>query len=339
MFDMKKLTWLVLIFFILLVIPVKSHIVYPTDDAFISAISTSWNTGSENYLRLANAGFPYIERAYLKFDIPEPCPAKLNIFHTLSASGANITLFTSNNDWNENTLKWNNQPCDDYINYSIVYWFNGTDHLCNSKTYYCIHTGNDYYPLDDYNFIQTYNGCAKIYSFPVTTSWGDSKIINYSNSYPYIITNWTSYGRIVYSLELGNMTKGNITFMLSLDENSVSNGDFQYFASKESDGYVDYEYFGDIRPSITLDCETDPLETITTTSTTSTISTTTTTSTSTTSTTSTTTTTTTTTTPPTRIPPPIKRKWTCWYESKCAFHVVSHKTFYLCKPIKKCGYK
>jgi hypothetical protein len=90
----------------------------PTDDAYVSSISPTWNFGLSPYpLNIYTDGYDIY--SYLKFDLSSipngyvvtQATLHLNMYvHTISGTGAMAELHQANPNWSEGTIKWENQP-------------------------------------------------------------------------------------------------------------------------------------------------------------------------------------------------------------------------------------
>jgi len=90
--------------------------IYPTDDAYIEKENPNTNFGSALSLRVGDEPSHGTDRSYLKFDLSSLngktiSSAKLSIFATPSEGTAKL-YSVSNNNWNEETLTWNNKPAE-----------------------------------------------------------------------------------------------------------------------------------------------------------------------------------------------------------------------------------
>jgi len=141
----------ILIIMILLMTPIVcagTAKIYPTDDAYIEKENPNTNFGSALSLRVGDEPSHGTDRSYLKFDLSSLngktiSSAKLSIFATPSEGTAKL-YSVSNNNWNEETLTWNNKPTEsNFIESKIVsnsgrYEFNVLSYIQTSQNSFAI---------------------------------------------------------------------------------------------------------------------------------------------------------------------------------------------------------
>ncbi|MEA3329745.1 MAG: DNRLRE domain-containing protein [Nanoarchaeota archaeon] len=116
---MKKITIMIIMMLILPTAMAGTMKIYPSDDAFVRDRSPNQNFGVgswEEDLRVGyNTNFG-TDRSYVKFDISSLNGKTINsIIFSIDPAGyqGNPTLnlnYVSNNNWNEETITWNNCP-------------------------------------------------------------------------------------------------------------------------------------------------------------------------------------------------------------------------------------
>ena len=106
------------------VIPSKANktTLQPTDDAGVNSYFDDDNYGASFYMGVGQELFGY-DVSYIKFDIPETnkkiisATIKTYWYNFMLQSRMNLCAGTTTNDWNENTITWNNAP---YFYYDII---------------------------------------------------------------------------------------------------------------------------------------------------------------------------------------------------------------------------
>ncbi len=91
--------------------------IYPTDDAYVEKENPNSNYGSETTLRVGHELSHGTDRSYLKFDLSSLngktiTSAKLSIFAMPEQGEIAKLNFVSNNNWNEESINWNNKPSE-----------------------------------------------------------------------------------------------------------------------------------------------------------------------------------------------------------------------------------
>jgi len=94
----------------------------PIEDAEVNNFFANTNFGGSDYLGVGIMLFGY-EVSYIKFDLPETnkkvisATVKTYWYYFLLASRMELSAGTTTNDWNENTITWNNAP---YFYYDLI---------------------------------------------------------------------------------------------------------------------------------------------------------------------------------------------------------------------------
>lgn len=229
-----------LIFWSLLVSLVTADTLYPTDDSFVTLVTTGENGGSSNQLIVTHYYFPYEYRSYLKFNVTCNGTATFNMWQILSINPANISLLlVENNTWNENTINWNNQPCSNSsVNYRIVNAVLPNNTLLCSPTppsYWCVCFNETCVPYNGFSYNTTLGSCKFL----------DTKEIN---------ARWYTQPTNKYVFDVGNVSEGNLSLMLWANYTTA----IHYFPSKEHDDYLEGYYYHDLRPYLNVSCEINP---------------------------------------------------------------------------------
>lgn len=118
--------------------------IYPSDDAYVEMENPNTNYGTETTLRVGHELSHGTDRAYLKFDLSSLngktiTSAKLSIFSMPENGEIAKLFFVSNNNWNEESIKWNNKPTETNliesktITSSGRYLFNILSYIQNSQ--------------------------------------------------------------------------------------------------------------------------------------------------------------------------------------------------------------
>jgi len=115
---------LLFLFIFTFVIPVKAKktTLKPIEDASINNFFANDNYGASDYLGVGVLLFGY-EVSYIKFDIPETtkkiisATVKTYWYNFLLTNRMWLCAGTTTNDWDENTITWNNAP---YYYYDLI---------------------------------------------------------------------------------------------------------------------------------------------------------------------------------------------------------------------------